>query len=160
MSLLTRAEIEDFLFHEAELLDAWRLDDWLALFAENGAYYVPPTDRPEASHHDTLFIIADDFTRLRERIIRLKDPGCHAEFPPSRTRRLVTNVRVQRDGDGIGARANFVVFRHRRDSDVRTYSGEYRYRLARRGDGLSIVERRAILDGHELGQMGAVSFIL
>lgn len=170
-ALFLRAKIEDFLFHEAELLDAWKLDEWLALFTEDGAYYVPPTDRPEASHHDTLFIIADDYTRLRERIIRLKDPSCHAEFPPSRTRRMVSNVRIgKRDNDAVNIRANFIVYRHRRDSDVRVYSGEYRYRLVLQGglskqlsvegETLKILERRAVLDGHELGQMGAVSFIL
>ena len=25
---VTRAEVEDFLYHEADLLDRWRLDDW------------------------------------------------------------------------------------------------------------------------------------
>ena len=160
MSGATRAEIEDFLFREAELLDAWKLDDWLALFTETGAYYVPPTDRPEASHHDTLFIIADDIVRLRERIIRLKDPNCHAEFPPSRTRRLIGNARVSDAGGAISARANFIVYRHRRGGDTRVFTGEYRYLLERRGETLKIAERRAVLDGHELGQMGGVSFIL
>ena len=28
---VTRQEIEDFLYEEAALLDAWRLDDWLKL---------------------------------------------------------------------------------------------------------------------------------
>ncbi len=161
----TRQLVEGFLFHEAELLDAWRLDDWLALFDEEGRYQVPPTDKPEASHLDTLFIIADDYTRLRERIIRLKDPNCHAEFPPSRTRRLITNIRIDKpDGDVYGVRANFAVYRHRRDGDVRVFTGEYRHKLKFQERvlkrTLKIVERRAILDAHELGAMGAVSFIL
>lgn len=161
MSGVKRAEIEDFLFREAELLDAWKLDDWLALFTGDGAYYVPPTDRPEASHHDTLFIVADDIVRLRERIIRLKDPNCHAEFPPSRTRRLIGNVRVgEGEGGVLLVRANFIVYRHRRGGDTRLFTGEYHYRLARQGGALRIAERRAVLDAHELGQMGGVSFIL
>ena len=84
---VTRAEVEEFLFREAELLDGWKLDAWAELLAEDASYYVPPTDKPEASHDDTLFIIADDIVRLRERLIRLKDPACHVEYPPSRTRR-------------------------------------------------------------------------
>ena len=160
MSGATRAEIEDFLFREAELLDAWKLDEWLALFTENGAYYVPPTDRREASHHGTLFIIADDIIRLRERVIRLKDPNCHAEFPPSRTRRMIGNVRVSGEGGVLAARANFIVYRHRRGGDARVFTGEYRYIFERRGGALKIAERRAVLDAHELGQMGGVSFIL
>ena len=90
---VTRPEVEDFLYREAELLDAWRLDDWAAMLDEEATYYVPPTDKPEADHGDALFIVADDAVRLRERILRLKDPACHVEYPPSRTRRLISNVR-------------------------------------------------------------------
>ena len=155
-----RREVEDFFFHEAELLDDWALDAWLNLLTDHAAYYVPPTDKPRASHLDTLFIIADDIVRLRERVIRLKDPACHVEYPPSRTRRFIANVRARRDGDGIEARANFIVVRHRRGGDLRTFTGEYRNRLIRVDGALRIAERRAILDAEELGALGAVSFIL
>ena len=97
---VTRAEVEDLLYYEAELLDSWRLDDWLGLLTEDATYYVPPNDKPDGDHRYTLFIIADDIVRLRERVIRLKDPNCHAEYPPSRTRRLIGNVRITGvDGD-------------------------------------------------------------
>ena len=95
---VTRAEVEDFLYHEADLLDRWKLDDWLGLLTEDAAYYVPPNDKPDADHRFTLFTVADDIVRLRERIIRLKDPNCHAEFPPSRTRRMISQRADHRDG--------------------------------------------------------------
>jgi p-cumate 2,3-dioxygenase beta subunit len=158
---VSRAEIEDFLYAEADLLDCWKLDDWLALLTDDAAYYVPPNDRPDADHHDTLFTIADDTVRLRERVIRLKDPNCHAEYPPSRTRRLITNVRIIGvEGETIAVAANFAVHRYRRGEPVREFVGHYRYRLRRAGGVLKIAERRAILDAHELGPMGSVSFIL
>jgi p-cumate 2,3-dioxygenase subunit beta len=158
---VSRAEIEDFLFHEAALLDGWKLDEWLALMAEDAAYYVPPNDKPDADHRFTLFTIADDIVRLRERVIRLKDPNCHAEYPPSRTRRLITNVRiVGRDGDAITVTANFAIYRYRRGEPPREFVGYYRHRLRRIGGVLKFAERRAILDAHELGAMGSVSFIL
>jgi len=69
---VSRAEIEDFLFREADLLDNWKLDDWLALLTDDAAYYVPPNDKPDADHRFTLFTVADDIVRLRERVIRLK----------------------------------------------------------------------------------------
>jgi p-cumate 2,3-dioxygenase beta subunit len=156
-----RSEVENLFFREAELLDEWKLDDWLTLLTSGATYYVPPTDRPSASHEDTLFIIADDSVRLKERVIRLKDPSCHAEFPPSRTRRIIANVRVEAHGEGaVAARANFIIYRHRRGGDVRVFTGEYRYIIHREGGALKIAERRAILDAHELGQMGSVSFLL
>ncbi len=158
---VSRAEIEDFLYAEADLLDCWKLDDWLALLTDDAAYYVPPNDRPDADHRTALFTIADDIVRLRERVIRLKDPNCHAEYPPSRTRRFITNVRITGvEGDAIAVAANFVVYRYRRGEPVREFVGHYRYRLRRIGGVLKIAERRAILDAHELGAMGSVSFIL
>lgn len=158
---VSRAEIEDLFYHEAELLDAWKLDDWLALMTDDAAYYVPPNDKPDADHRFALFIIADDIVRLRERIIRLKDPNCHAEYPPSRTRRLITNVRVAgHDGDVISASANFSIHRYRRGGAHQEFVGRYRYKLRRVSGKLKIAERRAILDAEELGALGSVSFIL
>jgi p-cumate 2,3-dioxygenase subunit beta len=155
-----RAEVEDFLYREAELLDAWKLDDWLTLMTADGGYFVPPNDRPEADHHTTLFTIADDAPRLKERIIRLKDPSCHVEYPPSRTRRLVSNVRAREVEGEIRVRANFAVYRYRRNGDLRVFVGEYRHRLVRQDGALRIRERRAVLDAEELGDLGSVSFIL
>jgi p-cumate 2,3-dioxygenase subunit beta len=158
---VSRAEVEDLLYHEAELLDAWKLDAWMALLTDDAAYFVPPNDKPDADHRFTLFTIADDIVRLRERVIRLKDPNCHAEYPPSRTRRLITNVRVVgSDGDTILAAANFSIHRYRRGGAHQEFVGRYRYRLRRVGGVLKIAERRAILDAEELGALGSVSFIL
>jgi p-cumate 2,3-dioxygenase subunit beta len=158
---VSRAEVEDLLYHEAELLDAWKLDDWLELLTGDATYYVPPNDKPDSDHRFTLFTIADDMVRLRERIIRLKDPNCHAEYPPSRTRRLITNVRVIGiEGDTILAAANFSIHRYRRGGAHQEFVGRYRYRLRRQGGLLKIAERRAVLDAEELGGLGSVSFIL
>ncbi len=158
---VTRGEIEDFLYHEADLLDRWKLDDWLKLLTDDASYYVPPNDKPDADHRYTLFTVADDIVRLRERIIRLKDPNCHAEFPPSRTRRMISNVRIDGiDGDLVEVSANFAIFRHRRNEPVRQFVGRYRHKLKLTDEGLKFYERRAILDAEELGPMGSVSFLL
>jgi p-cumate 2,3-dioxygenase subunit beta len=158
---VTRAEVEDLLYYEAELLDSWRLDDWMGLLTEDATYYVPPNDKPDGDHRYTLFIIADDIIRLRERVIRLKDPNCHAEYPPSHTRRLITNVRITGvEGDTISVAANFDIFRYRRNEPPREFVGRYRYKLRRSNGALKIAERCAILDAEELGALGSVSFLL
>ena len=41
-----RFEVENFLFEEAELLDSWRLDEWVELFTENAVSQVPALDDP------------------------------------------------------------------------------------------------------------------
>jgi p-cumate 2,3-dioxygenase subunit beta len=160
-STVSRAEVEDLFYLEADLLDTWRLDEWLGLLTDDAFYYLPPNDKPDADARYTLFTIADDIVRLRERIIRLKDPNCHAEYPLSRTRRLISNVRITgADGDTISASANFIIHRFRHNDLQRVFVGHYRYKLKRQGGRLKIAERRAILDAEELGLLGSVSFIL
>jgi p-cumate 2,3-dioxygenase beta subunit len=157
---VTREQVEDFLYAEAALLDAWRLDDWLGLLTEDATYRVPSNDRPESDPKSALFMIADDIRRIRARVVRLKDPSAHAEFPPSRTRRMISNVRItERTSSELKVEANFVVYRFRRD-DMRQYVGHYRYVLRMLDKKLLIASREAILDPLELGALGTVSFIL
>ena len=160
-NLVTRAQVEDFLYHEAALLDEWRLDEWQALLCDDAGYYVPSNDQPESDHRRALFLIADDRERIRQRIIRVQDPNCHAEYPKSRTRRMIGNVRILGvEGDLISVAANFVCYRYRRYERVREYVGAYHYLLRRAGDSFRIKERRVLIDAHELGSLGSVSFIL
>ena len=49
MHSLTRSDIEDFLFAEADLLDQWRLPEWLTLFTDDAKYEVPCTDLPPSA---------------------------------------------------------------------------------------------------------------
>lgn len=161
MPAITRAEVEDLLYREAALLDEWRLEEWLDLLTDDAAYYVPPNDRPEGDHHNTLFILADDIVRIRERVKRLMSPECHAEYPHSRTRRLIGNVRITAiEGDLITVAANFICHRYRRHERIREYTGSYRFILKRQDSGLKIRERRVFIDAHELGSLGSLSFIL
>lgn len=154
-------DVQSFLFHEAALLDEWRLNEWEALLTEDATYFVPPNDQPDGDHRNTLFTIADDRERIRQRVIRILDPNCHAEYPPSRTRRMINNIRIiDREGDEITVAANFVCYRFRRHERVREYVGYYRYRLKCLDDSFRIRERRVIIDAHELGSLGSVSFIL
>ena len=168
---VTRQEVEDFLYHEAALLDEWRLDEWLALLTDDARYRVPSNDAPSGDPGDTLFLIADDIQRIRGRVARLKDPHAHAEFPHSRTRRIISNVRIEKTVSGtvsggetvpdtVLVHANFVVHRFRRGGQENQFVGRYRYRLRVIDGKLRIAMREAILDSEELGRLGAVSFIL
>ena len=158
---VTRQQVEDFLYEEAALLDDWRLDDWLALMTDDAVYRVPSNDRPNADPKDTLFIVADDINRIRARVARLKKKDAHAEDPRSRTRRLLTNVRiVSRNGAALEVEANFAVHRFRRSDNIRVYVGHYRYGLRVEGGRLKIAKREAVIDSMELGGLGSVSFIL
>ena len=158
---IIRSEVEDFLYEEAALLDEWRLDEWLGLLTDDAIYQIPSTDAPDSHARSALFLIADDATRIKARVKRLNDTEAHAEFPRSRTRRMIANVRItERDGDMLTVSANFSVYRYRRNSALRQFVGRYEYRLRVTAEGLRIAERYVILDPTELGTLGAVSFIL
>jgi p-cumate 2,3-dioxygenase subunit beta len=158
--LPSRQEVEDLLYQEAALLDDWRLEEWLELLSDDAVYEIPPTDVPEGDARNTLFIIADDAVRIRSRVKQLLGKSAWAESPHSRTRRMISNVRVLgADGDRILATANFAVHRMRYES-VDTYVGRYDYKLVRVGKDLKIKERRAILDNEALRPHGKISFIL
>ena len=154
--VVTREQVEDFLYREAALLDAWKLDEWLEFLAEDATYRVPSNDRPDSDPKSALFTIADDIRRIRARVARLKDPHAHAESPRSRTRRMISNVRIT-GRDPLTVEANFVIHRFRGNDDVRQYVGRYRYVLT---PEMRIRSREAILESMELGALGTVSFIL
>ncbi len=82
--VLSRAEAEDFLFHEADLLENWRLDDWHALFLADGRYEIPALDDPWGDPRTSQFFVADNAELLAARITRLKSRNAHAEPPPRR----------------------------------------------------------------------------
>lgn len=158
----TAYEVESFLYHEAELLDAWKLPEWLQLLTEDCSYLVPSTDAIDSTTPDkTVFIIADSYPQILGRVERLESEMAFVERPRSRTRRLITNVRVHDNGaNGFEVLSNFAVYRYRRSASHQ-FTGEYRHVLVRGADGgFRIRERRATLDCEELRPQGKVSFIL
>jgi len=154
-----RLDAEEFLYEEAALLDDWRLDDWLALFTPDARYEVPSTDHPSGGPADALMLVSDTAAMLAARVKRLNSRKAHREFPWSRTRRIIGNVRIlSQDGDELEVAANFAVYRSRREVNV--YMGQYRHRLVRHGDSFKIRFRRAELDVETLDPHGTLSIIL
>jgi p-cumate 2,3-dioxygenase subunit beta len=157
---ITRADIEDFLFGEAAILDEWRLEEWLDLFTIDCLYEIPAPDRLTEDPGATFSLIHDRRPMLEQRVIRLTKPTAHAEYPHSRTRRLITNVRITSRADTeVHVAANFAVFRSRSGVEV-TYVGRYEYTLEVSPDGLKIRHRKAILDQEVLDPHGKISIIL
>ena len=158
---VTRSDVEDLLFKEAELLDDWQLEQWLGLFTEDATYYVPSTDLPrDASPDKSLFYIADDRARLNERVIRLMKKTAHSEFPRSRTRHLVSNVQIKKiEGDEVVAVAAFVTYRSK-NGNTDAYIGSTRYVLRVVNGELRIREKRCTLDLEALRPHGRVSILL
>lgn len=155
-----RAEVEAFLYEEAELLDSWRLDKWAALFTEDAISRVPALDDPARDPVSGTFLVNDDLPRIRSRVRQLLGDTAWAENPRSITRRLVTNVRITAvEGAMVWATANFLVHRCRTER-VATFVGQYRYRLVRHNSSFKIVERIVILAQDTLRLQGIMSIIV
>lgn len=161
--VLLRFSVEEFLYAECELLDAWRLPEWLALFSEDAVYEIttPGMDDPDsADPESTLFLIADDRERLRQRTIRLGKKTAYVESPRSTLSHLVSNVRAAAQPDGhITVSARFIVHRSRADEIVHFF-GHVRYRLRPEGDSFKIVSKRCILDFNSLTYQGKLAILL
>ena len=154
-----REQVEDFLFKEAALLDEWRLDEWVDLFTDDGRYVVPTTDLPDGDPRRDLVFIDDDINRLRARAVRLNSRHAHREYPWSRTRRFISNVRVEESKEGeLAVSSNVLVYRFRAGEGA-PYVGSVHYILRRDGGAFRIVYRRAVLDLEALSWHGAVSII-
>ncbi len=157
---VARAEVEEFLFHEARLLDRWELDAWAALFTPDARYVVPSNDVPEGDPARDLVVIDDNHARILARVTRLKSRHAHREYPSSRTRHQVTNVLVlAREGDELTVEAVFTVWRFRNDR-ADYYVGRYDYALRVTDEGLRIRAKRVTMDMTSLNPAGAVSIIL
>ncbi len=127
--MLTRGEVEDFLYREAALLDDWRLDDWLALWAPDGRYVVPAPDAPGGDPRTSLPLVGDDLAHLRARVHQLMTGTAWAEAPRSRTVHLISNVQIVRqDAAILVARSAFTVHRARGERQD-LYAGRYEHEL-------------------------------
>jgi 3-phenylpropionate/cinnamic acid dioxygenase small subunit len=151
-------EALSWLYHEAELLDEGRFDEWLDLLSDDIAYEAPIRLTTELGKGDgtsfgTHHFLEDRHT-LELRVKRLKTEYAWAEDPPSRTRRFVSNVRVKSDEsqDEIGVRSYLLLYRNRgNDSHADLISAERQDILRRSADGWRLRKRLILIDQSVLG---------
>jgi p-cumate 2,3-dioxygenase beta subunit len=157
---VTRAEVEDFLYHEAYLLDEWRLDEWLTLFEPEARMEVPTTDGTGWDATAGGFFVCDDHELIQARVKRLKSRKAHAENPHSRTHRMISNVLLLEAGaETLWITANFVIHRFR-DGGTYTYVGRYEHVLKVDEDGLRFRVRRSVPVMESMAPGARLSFIL
>ena len=97
--------------------------------------------------------------RLRERVARLGKREAHAEFPRSRLRRMISNVRILAASAGeLRVACNLVCYRAK-NGKVDTYFGHCLYGLDVSGPQWRITAKRVMLD-MDLLYPGKVSIVL
>ena len=141
-----KAEAEAFLVNEGRLLDSGRFDEWLALFAEDGFYWVPSVpEQPDPFNHISIFY--EDKSVLAMRVRRLTHPRAHAALPMPRTAHLIGSITAE-PGDGPGIDLvcrSTVMMADYRTGDRRIWAGQQTHHLRRTPDGLRVVLKRVDL---------------
>ena len=152
--MLLKFEAEEFLYYEADLLDSRRFDEWLNLLADDIHYWMPlrrTTQAKEVKKEFTapggMALFDDDKTILTMRIQRLAIGRAWAEDPPSRTRRLISNVRIDSiDGDELTVHSNFKLYRTRLNSEEDSWIGRREDTLRRSEGGFLLCRRHLFLE--------------
>ena len=150
------SEILYFLYHEAELLDELRFSEWLELLEEDINYRMPlPLNRTRTlDYSEQTEIIAENIHSLRVRISKLKTDYAWADTPPSRTRHMVTNLRVNTTDrpDEAEAVSSFLVYRNRlSDPNPDLFAGERKDLLRKVNGNWRLAKRTIFLDQTVVG---------
>jgi 3-phenylpropionate/cinnamic acid dioxygenase small subunit len=162
--LLLKQEIEEFLYHEAELLDERRYEDWLKLIADDIRYWMPMRRNVKVGEHAREFTRADRdinwFDEGREtldRRVKQIMTGIHwAEEPVSRITHIVSNVQLLEatpsiaEAAEVATKCRFLIYRNRVETETDILVGKREDRLRRAGDGWQIARRKIILDQNVL----------
>ena len=127
---------EQFLYHEAHLLDTQRYEDWLALFTDDATYWVP-LEQNQKDPHSTSSLIYDDRTLLELRVKQMRHPRAHARAPLPRTVHQVGNI-VARDLL-VTSTLSVVEFRNEKQ---RLWAGLVEHQLVRNADSFRISRKR------------------
>ncbi|MDC0033066.1 aromatic-ring-hydroxylating dioxygenase subunit beta [Alphaproteobacteria bacterium] len=140
------ADIENFLYREARLLDERRFEEWMNLFAEDGYYWVPAyPDQDNPLNAVSIFF--DDRAVMKTRLSRLDHPKIHSQKPASRTVHYVSNMEIDDDNKDEGnvlVRSNLLMLEYRLDKQT-SYAGRCRHLLRTKGSGFEIAWKRVDL---------------
>jgi len=149
VSLETQRAVEQFLYRQAEILDEKQWDDWLALFTEDGHYWMP-SDEAHTDGQMVPSIFWEDHDIMKMRIRRNTHPRAHSQAPHNRLNHVVSNVIIEsEDANGdIVVRSRFHCTEYFR-YQTRTFSGKYRHYLKKTPDGYRIALQRADLVNRE-----------
>jgi benzoate/toluate 1,2-dioxygenase beta subunit len=141
---LDQRSIESFLFREARLMDENAYAAWFALWDHDALYWIP-AGVDEVDPVRQVSTVYDNRQRLEARIRRLQSGNAHAQSPPSRLRRVVSNIEIEGSaGDEVTTHSNFVLGEIRRGKqDV--FIGRSIHKLRRAGDDFKMFFKKVLL---------------
>lgn len=138
---------EAFIIEEGRLLDSGRFEDWAALFAQDGFYWIPAAlDQADPLNH--ISILYEDASVLQLRARRLAHPRAHSALPRPRTAHLIGSISIEPGQEaGVDAlcRSAIMMAEHRPPEDRRLWAGQQIHKLRQTATGLRIVLKRVDL---------------
>lgn len=144
---------EQFLYHEARLLDLQRYEEWLALFTEDATYWLP-LEQSQKDPHGTSSLIHDDRTLLELRVKQMRHPRAHARAPLPRTVHQIGNIMA----DDLVVTSTLMVIEFRNEKQ-RLWAGLVEHRLRRERDSFRIARKRIDLVNSE-GELEGLAILL
>jgi len=148
---------EQFLYHEARLLDMQQLEAWLELFTEDATYWLP-LEMGQKDPIETSSIVYDDRTLLELRVKQARHPRAHARLPLARTVHQVGNVLRAGESNGeikVQSTLQVIEFRNERQ---RLYGALVEHRLRRAGGSFRIAHKRVDLVNSE-GELDGIAIL-
>ena len=154
--VLLLAEVSDFLYREADLLDERRYEEWLDLLADDYQYAVPlrmnvmyddVTAREDTRAGSEICWFDEGKATAELRVAQLATGKHWAEEPVSRVAHLVTNIRLESvELPEVDLSCRFVVYRNRVADETDFLVGRRKDRLRKTSDGWRVVRRELLLD--------------
>lgn len=136
-------DVQEIIWHEAQLLNERRFEEWLELFTEDAIYWVPerPGQQDGAREPSLAYYDAE---LLQAHIARLRHPNVYSQKPPSLATRVVSNILMEKaeQAGEAAVRATFVMLEYR-NFEQRVFGGELEYRL-RRLEGQWRIARKTV----------------
>ncbi len=143
---ITRQDLIDFVVREARMLDDRRYDEWNALFARDGWYWIPvsPDQQDPLNHVSHLY---EDRLLRDLRIERLKAGKAHSQRPPSRGHHVLQVPTVEHfepAANRFDTRTEFL-YTEARAGELQSFVGSCLHRLVVEDGQLRIALKRVNL---------------
>lgn len=137
----------DFVAREARLLDERRWDEWLALFTDDGRYWVPLAGAAQSDDRRHNSLADEDRLLLALRIERLKNPRAHSEHPPTSCQHVLQPPAVVKGDAAAGGYELYTPFIYVESRGGRQImlAGRYRHHLVQVAGDLRIRLKRVDL---------------
>ena len=139
-----RQHVEDLYYEYADALDERRLEDWVALFTDDGTYRAVSAENV-ARRLPLATMLCAGRGMLLDRVTAIQETLTYA---PRVLRHMLSGIRVRgRDGATLFVEANFLVLETLDGEETRVFaSGRYRDEVITAGDDLRFREKVAVYD--------------